>query len=127
MIRTWHIEHAVVAALLFGTVVVTSGGWVEVVGAVAVQASFGHAGIAVRLQEREQLRERPEVDCYRWLGRYFIGKEVAWFIYFVAHQSWSALVGVGVFLAYPVWRHWWRKRHPVNGTVDRIRSTGRAA
>lgn len=112
-LRTWHIEHLVVAVALLTTLVATGGGLVELIGAIAVQASFGHAAITDRLTEREAMRASPEVDCYRWSWRYFVAKELAWLAYFVAHRSWSALVGVGVFLAYPLWRRWYRTRCPV--------------
>lgn len=53
------------------------------------------------------------VECHRWAGRYLVGKELLWLAYFVAHRSWSALAGVGIFLAYRPWRAWWRRRHPL--------------
>jgi hypothetical protein len=118
--RTWQAEHIIVASLLFGTVALSGGGWTEWIGALAVQASFGHAGIAARMTEREALRERPEVDCYRWIWRYFLAKEAHWLVYFVAHRSWAALVGVVVFLIYPAWRRWYRVSHPVDGTARKV-------
>ena len=51
--------------------------------------------------------------CYRWATRYLIGKEICWLVYFVVLGAHSALVGVGVFLLYPVWRHQYRKRKPL--------------
>lgn len=112
-LRTWHAEHAVVATVLAAVVLATHGGLVEWVGAGAVLAAFGHAAVGDRLAEREAARPVPLVHCYRKLGLYFVAKEALWFGYFVAHRSYSALVGCGVFLAYPVWRRWWRARHPL--------------
>ena len=60
--------------------------------------------------EREAARAHPEVACWRWSLRYYVAKELLWLAYFVAHRSWSALVGVVVFLAYPAWRRLWRSR-----------------
>ena len=53
---------------------------------------------------------------HRWAGRYFLGKELLWCVYFIAHGSWSALAGVGLFLAYPFWRRLWRRWHPIAAT-----------
>jgi hypothetical protein len=90
----------------------------ECVGAAAVLASFAHAQVADRMAEYSAKAEyfsepvlgftRPAA-CWRWALRYFVTKELLWLVYFVAHRSWSALVGVGVFLAYPLWRKWWRR------------------
>jgi hypothetical protein len=111
--RTWHIETAVVAIVLATVAIASGGGPLELVGAGAVVLSFGHASIGSRLAEREAARAVVTVECHRNLVRYFVGKEVLWAGYFVAHGSWSALAGVALFLAYPVWRRWWRARHPL--------------
>lgn len=113
MIRTWHIELAVAAAVLI-VVALATGGALELLGAGAVLGSFAHAQVADRLAEREAARERPAVECHRWAARYLVGKELLWCAYFVLHGSWSALAGVGLFLAYPSWRRWWRRRHPLS-------------
>ncbi|WP_438029010.1 hypothetical protein [Sorangium sp. So ce233] len=110
--RTWHVEHAVVVAVLSTVVLATGGALVEWVGAAAVYAGFGHASVSERLAEREAARARPEVHCYAWAARYWVAKELLWLAYFVAHRSWSALVGCGVFLVYPLWRRYWRRIHP---------------
>lgn len=123
-VRTWQVELAVVAALLGLTVKLTGGGWVEMLGAAAVLAGFAHAQVADRLAESEAFRARgfdlmagitlpSVVHCYRWQLRYLVGKEILWCGFFIAHRSWSALVGVGVFLLYPVWRRWYRQREPL--------------
>jgi hypothetical protein len=49
------------------------------------------------------------VSCYRWSTRLFVGKEIVWLAYFTASRTYSALVGVLVFLAYPAWRRYWRR------------------
>lgn len=115
MIRTWHAELAFVALVLGSVVVVAGPSWLEALGAAAVLFAFAHAQVAERMAEREAARARPDVRCHRWAGRYFTIKEVLWLAYFVAHQSWSALAGVVVFLAYPLWRRWWRARRPLQG------------
>ncbi len=111
--KTWMAELVVVWLVLAGVVLYTHGGWLETVGALAVLAAFAHGQVAERMREKEALKSKPDVRCFRWSTRYFFAKELLWLAYFVAHRSWSALVGVGVFLAYPLWRKWWRKRHPL--------------
>jgi len=111
-LRTWHFEHAFVLVVL-SVVALYSRSLVEWLGVIAVYFSFAHAAIADRMAERQALQLRPEVECYRWSTRYFVGKEVVWVAYFVAHRSYSALVGCALFLAYPVWRKFWRSVHPI--------------
>ena len=117
MIRTWQVELTAVAAILGAVAIVTGGRAIELLGAGAVTLSFAHAQVADRLAEREAARARPSVDCHRWAARYLVGKEALWLAYFVAHRSWSALAGVALFLAYPVWRRWWRARRPLVGAA----------
>ena len=114
-------EMMAVAGVLVGVACVTHGGPLELVGAAAVLLSFGHAQVADRLAEnererqayvRDEVAERHSVTCHRWAARYLVGKESLWLLYFVAHRSWSALAGVGLFLVYPLWRRWWRARFP---------------
>lgn len=123
-VRTWHIEQLVIAAVLIAVALGSGGGTLELVGAGAVLLSFGHASVADRLAEGEAQRRRyvkfcggdddgHAVECYRWAVRYLVGKETLWCAYFILHRSWSALAGCGLFLAYPVWRRWWRKRYPL--------------
>ena len=129
------VELGIVAIVLLTVSKLSGGGGIELIGAFAVIASFAHAQVADRLAEAEgQRRERAldrtrfiarvkinelmdevqdqnvAVHCYQWAARYFTAKEALWFVYFVAHRSWSALAGVGLFLLYPVWRRWWRRR-----------------
>ncbi len=121
-LRTWHVELLVVAVVLLTVVVATGGGLLELVGAGAVVLSFAHTQVADRLAENERERQRyvliDDIDqhvvvCHRWATRYLVGKESLWFVYFVAHHSWSALAGVILFLAYAPWRRWWRARWPL--------------
>jgi hypothetical protein len=137
--RTWKKEALVVAMILAGVVVATGGKSVEWLGAVAVLLTFFHCQVGFRLSEAEDAREKlwrtdrfrlaeldaalapplqpadhtphlAHVECHRWLTRYFLAKEVVWLTYFVWLGAWSALVGVGVFLVYPIWRRLHVKR-----------------
>jgi len=81
---------------------------IELLAAVAVLLSFGHAQIADRLAEKEEQKAEPDVSCYKKLRFYFIGKELFWCLYFIMNHSYSALAGVFIFLAYPFWRKLYR-------------------
>lgn len=111
-VRTWMVELAVVTFVLQCVAAFSGGGGLEAVGAFAVTLTFAHAQVADRMAESEGRRgiDQHTVSCYRWATRYLVSKEVLWCIYFIAHHSWSALAGVGIFLAYPVWRRWWTRR-----------------
>lgn len=101
----------------------------ELIGSSAVLLTFGHAQIADRLAEAENQRIRYaadsvyptkeakiKVECFRKLWWYYVGKEACWLAYFVYTHAYSALVGVFVFLAYPVWRRMyrlWKETHPI--------------
>lgn len=120
--RTWMVELAVVAVVLFAVAIATGGSWVELLGATAVLGSFAHAQVADRLAEAENERrayvkieafDTIGVRCHRWATRYLVGKEALWCVYFILHGSWSALAGVGLFLCYPVWRRFYRARRPL--------------
>ncbi len=77
--KTWHVESTfvflILAAVAIGRIIVTGHGWVEWVGVVAVWATFAHASVANRLEEKEGKRVaatgQAEVECYRQLSRYF--------------------------------------------------------
>ena len=129
--KTWHAEQAVAATILVAVTLATGGSWLELVGTAAVMLSLGHASVADRLAEAEHERrarqrvfdaavgfpmhdaDRLAVTCHHWATRYLVGKEALWVVYFVVHHSWAALAGCAIFLAYPVWRRWWRSRHPL--------------
>jgi len=110
IVRTWHVELAVVAVVLAAVNVIARRGPIEWIGALAVLASFAHGQVADRLAEKEGQRERPEVDCHLMSRRYFVAKEALWVVYFLALGAWSPLVGCALFLVYPAWRAWWRRK-----------------
>lgn len=113
-LRTWHGEWAFVIAVLSTVNLVTHAKAVEWIGAAAVLLSFGHAAISDRMAEKQAAMSQPDVECFRWSWRYFVGKETLWVAYFVLHRSYAALVGCGVFLLYPAWRRLYRKVSPLN-------------
>lgn len=113
--KTWKLEMAGVAAILlavnFFTHKILS---IELLASMAVLLTFGHAQIADRLAEQEGLKKVPAVSCYKKMWYYFMAKEFFWLLYFFMNKSYSALIGVFVFLAYPVWRSWYRRMKPIN-------------
>ena len=115
--KTWHIENAVVAAFLFAVWIVTGHESVEFVGSVAVFCGFCCASISDRMVEREAARERPTVHCYRKFWWFFWAKELGFALYFALVGAWSAIAGCVVFAAYPLWRRWWRRVHPMQGAT----------
>lgn len=111
--KTWKAEMLVVAAILLVVNWLTHKLFsLEVLAALAVLLSFGYAQISSRLVEIEAERAKPSVSCYQKLWYYFIGKEILWILYFFLSHSYSALVGCFIFIAYPVWRKYWRKIKP---------------
>lgn len=107
--KVWKTEMLIVACALMSTNIAVSQSLVEFVGGLAVLATFGHIQVASRLHEQALDFARSEgttsfVDCSYMFNRYLVAKELLWVSYFILHESWSALVGCGLFLAYPIWR-----------------------
>ena len=102
-LRTWHKEALVVASVLIA-VAVYRNSRVEWLGGLAVFFTFMHASVSFRLSEAEERRTVAQVECFRKAQYYFLLKETCWFTYFLLIGAWSALVGVVVFLVYPLWR-----------------------
>lgn len=116
-LKTHHIENTFVLTTLLATAYFFGKSWVEYLGVYAVWFSFQHASISNRLEEREHWRKRyghpVQVDCYDKLSKFFYAKEILWFAYFALNGSYSALVGVIIFLLYGYWRTSWRKYNPI--------------
>ena len=76
---------------------------------------YEHAKMKPEVEEVRAATARlhVHVECHWKLKYFLVSKEICWFGYFVILGAWSALVGVGVFLLYPVWRHQYRKRKPL--------------
>lgn len=122
--KTWQIEMLVVACILALITalkfIFTDAGPIELVGSIAVLASFGHMQIADRLREKAAQQPHPDVECHRWLSRYLLAKEILWVVFFFATGSYAALAGCFIFLFYQVWR----SRHARNRVRKESRDPG---
>ncbi|HVI39140.1 MAG TPA: hypothetical protein VM577_00635 [Anaerovoracaceae bacterium] len=101
------------AGVLAATAYFTGNSVLEWIGAAAVLCAFSHAQISDRMVEKQAIKVVPDVECYRKSIWFFVMKEALWFAYFILHHSYSALVGVILFLLYPIWRKIWRRYHPL--------------
>ena len=114
-LRTYHYEEAVVLAILLIPFIFSDHiRLTEVIAVAAVFFTFKHAVIADRMQERQALRETPEVECWRKSNQFFITKEILWILFFSMTHAWAALLGAVVFFCYPFWRKWYRKHYPID-------------
>lgn len=87
----------------------TLGDWLATLG---VQLTFHYVSVASRLSEAHALHPVGEVHCRQWLLRYLIAKETVWAAAFLYAHLYPPLVGTVLFLLYPWWRRYWRRRHP---------------
>lgn len=106
--RTWQLEAIAVALVLAVVTILTGNKLREWIGSAAVFISFLHAQVSDRLAADQATRPEPLVPCHGRAQQYFIAKEGLWLAYFLLSQTWAALVGVGLFLAYPLWRRYYR-------------------
>jgi hypothetical protein len=112
-IKTWQTESILALAVLSGVAAFGGNHVIEWIGVGAVWLSFMHGQVSDRMVERQASLVTPDVHCWRWSRLYFVGKELLWVAYFLEHHSYAALVGCGLFLVYPIWRAWYRKRRPL--------------
>ncbi len=118
VLRTWHIESAVVAAFLCLIVVLstilTGTDWrEEAIGCLALFFAHGRNSIMFRLTEAQAKvagHDPHKVVCWRWAGAYFLAAELCWSAYFIRHGAWAALSGVVLFVSYAQWRTWYVRR-----------------
>lgn len=113
---TWQYEAAFVA-LVLGVVALATSEWprslalddirpflVNWLAAGAVLGSFLQAQVGFRLAETQEASDAPSVDCHAWSNRYWLGKELLWFLVFVLSGAYAAIAGNVVFIFYPAWR-----------------------
>lgn len=114
---TWHFETAFVALVLVAVAAATSPDFrtladaaalnrflIVWISAAAVLGSFLHAKVGYRMAEALTAQEAPPESCYEWSGKYWISKEVLWFIVFLLSGAYPAIAGNVLFILYPAWR-----------------------
>lgn len=116
---TWAFEAAVAFGVLALSALLTGGGALSWVSALAVWFSFLHGTVTDRLAEGEGRRSTPDVRCYGYAVRYFVAKELLWAVVFVGSGLYPALVGSVLFLAYPAWRRLYRRYWPLQSVSGR--------
>lgn len=108
------IEDIFVASILIVTAIVFGEHYTEWIAAAAVFLAFKHTVAAFRLEDVVERMEKHGDTAYHSHGNqetYFYLKESLWFVYFFLLGAWSALVGVVIFLLYPLWHKSWQKYH----------------
>lgn len=114
---TWHFETAFVALVLVSVASVTSPSiqslsdpeylksflviWLSVG---AVLGSFLHAKVGYRMAEALAAQQAPTSSCYEWSGKYWLSKEILWFLVFLISGAYPAIAGTIIFILYPAWR-----------------------
>lgn len=114
---TWHFETAFVFLILLTVALLTSPSldalsdtaqltqflvvWLSVF---AVLGSFLHAKVGYRMAEALEAQEAPPSSCYEWSGKYWLSKEILWFLVFLLSGAYPAIAGTIIFILYPAWR-----------------------
>lgn len=113
MVKTWHLEAVFIGSVLvFSTILLTDAQWYDWVGVGAVFLASRHMSVADRLREKEESiagTHGNDVECVRWLNRYWAAKEVLFLVYFFSVGATAAVVGSVVFFLYPFWRGYYRR------------------
>ena len=116
--KTWHYEAVVVGVALICVALLTTPPlphsfadfdavrafliiWLS---AAAVFVSFLHAQVGTYMAEDMGDMGEPATECYYKLGRYWVWKEIFWFLVFLLSGAYPAIAGNVIFLLFPVWR-----------------------
>lgn len=113
---TWQFEAAFVA-LVLATVAFLTTEWprsgsfndlrpalINWISAAAVLGSFLQANVGFRMAEAQEASDSPSVHCHAWSGRYWIIKELLWFLVFLLSGAYAAIAGNALFILWPAWR-----------------------
>lgn len=110
--RMWHVETLVVMLIMSAVAIASGNNLVEWIGFSALCLAHGRNSVMIRMSESQVAHDAGNphhVECHAWATWYLWFGEVFWACYFLAHKSWSALCGVGVFALFPIWRRWYSK------------------
>lgn len=111
--KTWHYEMFFAGVVLAISGAIQNNLLIGILSSSAVLLSFGHMCVSERLRERQVVQQEQDVECVILLNAYLWAKEILWICVFAATKNYSALAGCFLFLAYPFWRLWYRKYHPM--------------
>jgi len=114
LIKTWHKEALIVGLVLLIQLFFIQFKLTEIICSLAVYYTFLHAQVADRMQERQALQVKPDVECYKKSNIYFMVKEALWVAFFVMTNAYAALSGAILFFLYPIWRKYYRKIKPIH-------------
>jgi hypothetical protein len=115
-LRMWHWETLAVMVAVYLVIGLAGDSPGEWIGFAALVFAHGRNSVMFRLteQQRESSPVDPHhVECWRWNSIYFFLGEVGWAAYFIYHESWAGLAGVGIFTGYAQWRRWYTRRQAV--------------
>jgi hypothetical protein len=114
-LRTWHVEAAVVwlALHIIGTIGGTLESWTGYLQTSAVWVTFLYIQVVDRMSERQGEQGTPAVPCFRMATVYHVVKDSLWLIFFLSVGMYPAALGGVLFLSYPAWRKWWRRKYPI--------------
>lgn len=112
-LRMWHWETLAVMAAVYIVIGVAGDSPGEWIGFSALVFAHGRNSVMFRLTEQQRQTapvDPHHVECWRWNGIYFVLGEAFWGLYFIYHESWAGLAGVGIFSGYAQWRRWYTRR-----------------
>lgn len=107
--KTWQYESLVILVLLISTLFFKKIRIEDILCLLGVWFTFMHGQVSERMQEKQGQMAKPDVECYKWSGRYFLIKEILWIMFFLTIKSYPALMGSIVFALYPFWRKLYNK------------------
>lgn len=99
--KTWKIEAIVILSILLLSLLFKEVSIADILCLLGVWTTFMHGQVADRMQEKQALMIKPDVECYKWSNRYFFIKEGLWITFFLLIRSYPALIGSVVFFCYP--------------------------
>lgn len=114
-INTWQLELLFVACVLIINLVYFSLRWQEWVSLVAILFAFMFGQVANRLSEAEMAygSAGPTIQKNKQSQKeqvFYLAKEVIWLAYFVSIGGYIALSGTILFILYPFWRKFYRRK-----------------
>ena len=111
--KTWMYEALLVTLFLLASLLYVGLSYTEMLCSLAVLTTFMQGQVADRMHEKQSLKIKPDVHCYKFSRYYYVAKEFLWISYFISIKSYAATVGAFIFILYPFWRIMYRKYKPI--------------